>query len=436
MNRFSFSLAVLNLAVFASAAVSQVDPRVEWLRQHAVAVRTIDPSDQNFADLAALKNRLGGTRIVLLGEASHGDGATFLAKTRLLEFLHREMGFDVLVFESGFYDCFKAHADPDTTVRANLRRCAWPLWSTRQELDPLVDYLEQSRARGSPLTVLGLDPDFVGEPTREHFAGELRAALGAARITPDSQTAEFLRVADSLYAYLNPRLPRPSPAGVGTFASTAESLAEAMDTVSALPPAEREYWSRVLQNVASHARFRLRPAGQPPTREAIEGRDRQMAANLSWLVGRRFPGRRVVVWSATLHAARNLSELTPLREEPTPWGISLQEMYRTKRVMGDYLRDEFGDAMYSIGFTALDGTTAGGPSGTPIQAPRAGSLEDLLGRTGLQYAFVDLRRPLPGADWKLIARPLGHSEMLADWSRVLDGFFFIRTMTPSTRVAP
>ena len=48
---------------------------------------------------------------------------------------------------------------------------------------------------------------------------------------------------------------------------------------------------------------------------------------------------------------------------------------------------------------ALEGTTAGGPSGTPLQAPSAGSLEDLLGRTGLQYAFVDLRHPLPGADW-------------------------------------
>lgn len=434
MKRFSFSLAIAAV-LLPGAAGSQQDSRIDWLRQNAVAVRTIDPGDQNFGDLAELETKLSGARIVLLGESRHGDGATLLAKTRLVEFLHREMGFDVLVFESGFYDCMKAHADADTGVRASFRRCAWPLWSARQELNPLVEYLEQSRARGSPLSVVGLDPDFVGQPSRDHFAGDLRAVLGAARVQPDSQVADFLLIADSLYAYLSPRLPRPSQARVSRFAGTAEALAEVMDTVTALRPPEREYWSRVLRNVASHARFRLGPPGTPPTLEAIQARDRQMAENLSWLARRRFPGRRVVVWSATLHAARNLSAITPLQDEPTPWGISLQEMYRAKRVMGDYLREEFGDGVYSIGFTSLEGTTAGGPSGTPLEAPSAGSLEDLLGRTGLEYAFLDLRHP-PGVDWKLTARPLGYSEMNADWSRALDGFFFIRTMTPSTRVAP
>ncbi len=440
MNQFSYSLAVAGLIIFPCGAMAQSEPRVEWLRQHAIAVRTIDPADQAFTDLANLRNTLRGTRIVLLGEASHGDGATFLAKTRLVEFLHRQMGFDVLVFESGFYDCLNgtpARADAD--MRSTFQRCVWPMWSARQELDPLVDYLAQARVRGAPLAILGLDPDFVRGPSRDHLARDLRAAIQAARVQPDSATAEFLNVVDSLYAYLNPRQPRPTADAVARFISTAESLAAVMDTASALAPAERGYWARVCESLASHARSRLGPAGQPLTSESVEMRDRQMARNLAWLIRQRLPGRRVIVWSATLHAARNLAVLTVLRDHPTPWGISLQEMYRTKRVMGDYLRQEFGDSMYAIGFTALEGTTAGGQSGTPIQPPTDGSLEDLLGRTGLQHAFLDLRQPMAGGTWnasELIARPFGYAEMRGDWRRVLDGVFFIRTMTPSTPAAP
>ena len=59
-------------------------------------------------DLIFLKEVLKDKRIVLLGEQSHGDGATFEAKVRLIKFLHQELGFTILSFESGLYDNFKA----------------------------------------------------------------------------------------------------------------------------------------------------------------------------------------------------------------------------------------------------------------------------------------------------------------------------------------
>src|SRR5690606_20323100 len=78
----------------------------DWLRRNAVTLERITPvldgSDQ-FADLRPLATAIGDARVVVLGEQSHGDGTTFLMKARLVEFLHREMGFDVLAFESGLY---------------------------------------------------------------------------------------------------------------------------------------------------------------------------------------------------------------------------------------------------------------------------------------------------------------------------------------------
>ena len=54
---------------------------------------------------------------VLLGEASHGDGAALLAKGRLVRYLHQARGFDVLVWESGFYDLARADAEYMGAVR-------------------------------------------------------------------------------------------------------------------------------------------------------------------------------------------------------------------------------------------------------------------------------------------------------------------------------
>ena len=50
--------------------VSESDLRVSWLEAHAIRVRTVEPADDEFSDLAPLKDVLAGVRLVLLGEAS------------------------------------------------------------------------------------------------------------------------------------------------------------------------------------------------------------------------------------------------------------------------------------------------------------------------------------------------------------------------------
>ncbi len=45
-----------------------------------------------------------GVEIIALGEQSHGLGEVFNAKTELVKFLHKELGFDLVLFESGYGD--------------------------------------------------------------------------------------------------------------------------------------------------------------------------------------------------------------------------------------------------------------------------------------------------------------------------------------------
>ncbi|MGB5554717.1 MAG: hypothetical protein WBM83_08685, partial [Flavobacteriaceae bacterium] len=61
-------------------------------------------SQDNLKDLSPLKN----SKIVLLGEQTHGDGAVFDKKVELIKALHEQLGFNIVVFESGMYDNYKA----------------------------------------------------------------------------------------------------------------------------------------------------------------------------------------------------------------------------------------------------------------------------------------------------------------------------------------
>ena len=74
-------------------------------------LNSIDPNDTDFSDLAPIGKAIGRSRVVLLGEQSHGDGATIAAKIRLVKYLHEKCGFDVLAWESGIYGCYLSDLD-------------------------------------------------------------------------------------------------------------------------------------------------------------------------------------------------------------------------------------------------------------------------------------------------------------------------------------
>ena len=420
--------------------VSESDLRVSWLEAHAIRVRTVEPADDEFSDLAPLKDVLAGVRLVLLGEASHGDGATFLGKSRLIKFLHEEMGFDVLVFESGFYDCAKAWDlfDAAADIHATFRQCVWGMWAEFEEVQALIDYMGETQQSEDPMVLAGLDVGFTGVLSGDSLIHELRDLIGSIRTVDveEERMNRFLGVVEHLQEYRGRRLEKPGPAEVQEVASTAHDLAHAIEASDDSVYRERGFWALVLENLAADVPYWLAPAF-PPARELVELRDSLMARNLIWLMNDRYPDRRFVVWSATLHNARNLSVLEVEEDMETPWGISLQELYRQKQVMGDYLWEELGDEMYSLGFTAFEGQNRGGAERGRIEHPSPGSLEDLFARADLDVAIVDFRRPPSGGEWlseESTSRSLGYLEMTGSWNDVLDGMMFIRVMTPSTRI--
>ena len=406
--------------------------RIAWLQRHASPIRSLDPGDEDFGDLAPIGRAIGQARIVFLGEAAHGEGGTFLGKTRLVKYLHQKLGFDVLVFESPQYegakvwDALRSGGDPV----AALRRGVLPAWSMAREIQPLAEYLASQANGPRPLFYAGYDPK-LGPPTSlVTRSAELRAVLDTLGMLDGFTTDSIVWRGLSWSLATKDSLASDSVA-VEDFARGMARLGAALAARST-EPASR-VWQQLLASAASNARQ------QRQTRIALAAndtwswtgsnlREEQGARNILWLANDRFPGHRLIVWSATIHAARSVSGVET--------GDSTKS-YADSRPTGHHVSLALGSGMYTIGFVALSGEVRLGNESwkiTPDQKPAA-ELEELLGAAGFQTAFLDYRRIARGGDWlrqPMFSRPFAEQSMRARWTEVLDGIVFLREMAPAT----
>lgn len=427
---------ILSAGAALHAGAPPEDSRVAWLRKEAVALRSIEPGDEDFSDLEPLRALLAKKRIVVLGEASHGDGTAFLAKSRLVRFLHKELGFDVLAFESGFYDCRKAWQrieagdDPATAFSQSV----FPIWSRSLQVQSLIAYFAAAARSKKPLELTGFDPQFTGEMS-QRLLDDLKRVAVAAGLPGETWAA---RIAEPLANLTGGRYEfeeLPSAAARAQLGKALDELIVRLRKAGGDIP-ERGYWLRFAESTRQFATSSWSIDFKKPLMEDPAGfavRDRLMGENLAWLAQHPFAGRKIIVWEASFHAARGVDQID------VPSSPVHMRLFRTFQPMGAVAHKELGDQMYTLATLTYQGHHGMFGRSEEIMPPSAGSLEDLFHRTGLPYAFLDLSRSghLPGWLKKpLVARLLGYKDMRARWGRVFDGVLYFDRMAISEKKKP
>jgi erythromycin esterase-like protein len=134
-------------------------------------------------------------------------------------------------------------------------------------------------------------------------------------------------------------------------------------------------------------------------------RDEAMYRNAQWYIGRMPAGSKVIIWTATVHAARTRGVLS---QQP----------------LGARLAAQWEGRLAAIGFTAYAGwsSMAGQPSKRLPEAPR-GSLEAGAITGNVPWAFLNASalRTIGDAPSRLLG---GFNT--ADWSTYFDGVVVIR----------
>lgn len=366
-----------------------------WTRDHAYRLDTIKPVEgkinkESFKDLGMLKPLLHDKRIVFLGESSHGVAEFNQAKTRLIQYLHEEMGYNVLAFESGLSNASLAYGQIGSqSAEQTMKDSIFGVWWSKEIL-PLFDYLKAAQDSEKPLMLTGFDmqfqyplmdgrwlkdeklaerlkqaeeklADYAGGTELEAYQKEKNRLIGVYKgVLRALQAKEREEPIEALYPF-NPKLVKQLER------SLQDRIRVADEYVELSIKANRSYAE---EDYTAYAETFL---------ESMEWRDQAMLDNLLWLATEVYPNEKFIVWAHNDHIRKAHSEVMG-----SPYPVKL---------MGERLPEEWKKYSYVLGLYPVSGKTSDNSGAVHDVLPlEEGSIESIVSQASRSsYTFIDLK---------------------------------------------
>ena len=347
-------------APVAPLTASQRSAVTAQLKEVAWPIHTAVPGG-SLQDLAPLEGAIGASRIVAMGEATHGTSEFFSLKDRIFRLLATKMGFTVLAMETPWVgglaiDKYVTTGQGDAPAAL---AGTFAVWDNQEVLD-LIEWMRAynlTRGNRPPLRFVGID--MQDDPVA--LSGVILRFVKAAR------PADVSLVSTQL-ACLRAR-GGPTPDCVGSIAQVESTVTnEARGTTLSR--------DEILQaeHAVTVAREQAQMESEPELIDQVNSRDRAMAYNLEWFATTAFPGARIAVWAHDGHImTSNSNGMVP---------------------MGTYLRKRYGANYYVIGFGFDRGSVSPNGMAAVVTVPPAPpyAVESVLRSTGQPLFGLNLRQ--------------------------------------------
>lgn len=307
----------------AVACLPQSSQQLTAAERTALAGAAICFDGENANPWPAIATAIGGKRIVLLGEFSHGTREIQEQRNELIRYLHDELDFGVLLLETGIGEVLYARLARDQQPAERLHQVLLRQWRTASWLSTMklvkelrldlagFDVQRSNGAFGQVLREWGQSVILDPEPylALEKSLGRISHSLGGALSPVAREEAKQVLAAYDELAKKSQRVPGP------------------------ISPWVR----RTLVNRIRFLGYQIDFGVNGDYAKRFNARDAAMADNVRWLLREVFAKRRVIIIGHNFHTSRSNRKL---------------------EVMGEILAKEHGDEMFSIGTFGAAGSHA------------------------------------------------------------------------------
>ena len=347
-------------------------------------------------DYDVLLDLIGDSRIVLLGEASHGTHEFYFERAAITKRLIAEKGFTLLAIEADWPDASRAHRYVrGTSADANANEALsgfrrFPAWMWRNTV--VVEFVEWLRGFNKDVDPKRAPAGFYGMDLYSLHASIHAVLSYLQKVDPDA--AKRARARYSCFDHFSRE---PQEYGYAATAGATESCEDAVvEQLAELQRRAGEFLSRDGEMAAEELFFaeqnaRLVKNAEQYYRSMFRGRasswnlrDRHMVETIEALVahlnGSRQP--KAIIWAHNSHLgdarATEMSQHGELN-------------------VGQLIREHYGGEAVLIGFSTHHGTvTAASDWGAAAQRKNVrpaleDSYEELVHQTGLPRFWIDLR---------------------------------------------
>lgn len=358
------------------------------------------------SDLAPLHDLTRGASIVALGDATHGTREFFTVKLRLIDYLVRELGFDVVSLEAPFAITERLNVyvqsgagDPRALLREMSERLNYFFWDV-EELLTTVEWMRAYNAhRGDrpPLELAGADIyDHTGAATG--VIDYLRRADPAA--LPDAEL-------NYECVFRNART-----------SGCEENARRVREALAARNAGTRDYEDALHYADSVLQYFHL---------QMYEPRERSMAATLLWIRDHRGRSGKVIHWGHQEHVGK------------------LHSRYTRGVTMGSILAESLGREYVAIGTLTGSGSFLQWErlssssseyfvSPQTFPDPEPGSYEWQFRQRGIPAMLIPLRgRWVPGTSFRTAATTSGWRTIEQSLTQKLDSVIYV-DRTRATRL--
>ncbi|MBL3557066.1 MULTISPECIES: protein-L-isoaspartate(D-aspartate) O-methyltransferase [Marinobacter] len=370
------------------------DPHLlsEQIGREAISIPSLET-----VELGGLMARIGSSRLVLLGEATHGSAEFYEMRARITRELIEKKGFQFVAVEADWPDAAQVdHFVRETrtvpTEEPTFKRFPTWMWANRQVLEFVQWLRSHNRQAKSADKVAG----FYGLDLYSLHAS-INAIIGYLEQV-DKGMADLAR---RRYGCLTPWERDPITYGRIALSTKHENCEQdVVAMLNTLMQKRLEYSvhdGRKFLDAISNAR--LVKDAERYYRSMYEGsvkswnlRDQHMFDTLQNLLDFHGPDSKAVVWAHNSHLGN---------AEATEMGN------RGEINVGSLCRRHFGDSAYLIGFGTHQGTVAAAADwGAPMEIKNVvpsvpGSIERLCHDTGQKAFFLPLRHASKGLIAKL-----------------------------------